>query len=802
MGRLRFGLRVWVSVTVLLFVFLPACGGHKPPGASPFPVKVTLSPSPSASLQAGTTLLLAATASNGANSSLRATFTYTSSNTGILDIAPNGFACAGTWNAPSYSICTPAGIGMVEVTASALDATSAPTLIFVHAPIDNIQISVVAPVNSPPPACPAQQALPAACNLKFNPNAANYCLSQNQVQTLQATAYSQGVDITASVGPFSWSATDGLVASVTPIVVSPINIATDQVNVSPNTPGQTQIIASSSGVFSQPHNFETCPVQCIALQLGVNGSQSNQTSFAVTKGTSETITATAVDVQGCIAPKAPLTWVSSSPAALTAGSATSGCAAGVPCTVSTAQAGSATITASCSPPTCNVGFPLNPADFPAPFIPQPVYPVTAISGLVSGSTTATNVLATSQDCYSNDLCAVGLYNVATSKNLSGGSNELPTPPNSLMFDPAGDKVYMGSEFGALAINPANLGTANNPFTPLPASGTTLGQVTGQVVAVSHNGTAAVFSDTVSVPNQVYFVSASNSSTSAVPLNINSAITAAFSPDGLKAFILGDAGNTLFVYSNLQFLQPPISLPAPATSIVFSSSGSFALLAGGAAPSTLAIYNTCDNSPVTLTVPPPGLPGPPLFLTMVPPANIPLGGLFGNTIIPDLETTGLDFFFGLDNTGIDIIATNSSQGPLTTLCPQQVTLAHTTLNAPFPPVHINIGHGTFHPINFFLSPDSTRAYIVTTDFGVLVYNFNTNSVSGIQLINNASPVTADITADGSLIYVAGSDGLLHQLNTAAAIDEAPPVPFLPLPNSSSSFCYTGNNCSLDIVAVKP
>jgi len=51
---------------------------------------------------------------------------------------------------------------------------SPPTLIFVHPPIDNIQVSVVPPVNSPPPACPNQGPLPAACNLKFNPNAANY----------------------------------------------------------------------------------------------------------------------------------------------------------------------------------------------------------------------------------------------------------------------------------------------------------------------------------------------------------------------------------------------------------------------------------------------------------------------------------------------------------------------------------------------------------------------------------------------------------------------------------------------------
>jgi hypothetical protein len=118
-----------------------------------------------------------------------------------------------------------------------------------------------------------------------------------------------------------------------------------------------------------------------------------------------------------------------------------------------------------------------------------------------------------------------------------------------------------------------------------------------------------------------------------------------------------------------------------------------------------------------------------------------------------------------------------------------------------PTHINIGQGTFHPINFFLSPDATRAYIIASDLGVLVYDFNTTATSRIPLANNAAPVAADITVDGSLIYVAGSDGVLHEVNTALAIDRMD-VSFSPLVNSSNSFCFTGSNCALNIVAVRP
>ena len=842
MGRLRFVQRVQVEVIILIISLLPACGGHKPAGTNPFPAKITLNPAISASLQLGSTLLFTASAENADNKNIAPTFTFAVTSTsasGILDISPSGYACAGSWNAPYYNVCTPSQSGVVQVVATALGATSNPTYVFVHPPIDSVQISLVPPVNSPPVACAAQAPLPLACDLSFNTSAGNYCLSQNQLQTLQATAYSKGVDVTSQVGPFTWNEANSNVMTITPIITSSAtNIPTNQATIASSTPGQTQIVATASGVSSQPYIAETCPIQCIAMQLGTNGTQEiGTTSFVTTKGTSETITATAVDVQGCIVPKPTLTWTSTAPAAITAGSVAttgsttgtgtsttttgstttttiSGCAATSSCTITTAQPGAASITASCSPPTCNIGFPLNPAGYSsatspptAIYIPEPVYPVTAISGLVTGATTAANVFATSQDCYSNSECTVALYDISSSSNVAGNPISFPTPPNSLMFDSAGDKAYSGSQYGAALVTTASLtSSTSSPFSSLPAAGTPNGLVIGKVIAVSPNGDLAIFSDTVSTPNQVYVVDTFGSATTTA-LNINSATTAAFSPDNSKAFILGNGGNTLYVYSPLQSLQT-YPLSAPANAIAFSSSGAFAFIAGGSTAANVSVLNTCDNSSAVAAAPATGnfsitgLPATPLFLKMVPAGSSPMG----NGLIPALLPQGLDVFVGIDSSGIDVFATTSTQvpTPINSLCPQQqIANASIALTSPFAPTYINLQKGTFHPINFFVSPDGNQIYIVTSDQGVLVYNFSTGTTNAIPLFGNGNPapVAADMTVDGTLLYVAGTDGVLHELNTQTGLDVME-IPFPQLANSSNNFCYQSNSCSLNIVAIKP
>ena len=772
---------------------LAACGGSHSSGGPNTPATVHIAPAGAVSLTLATSMTFSANAQNSAGQSVTATFTYQSSDTSILNFSPQGVACAGTWNAPLYSACSPLGAGVVQVTATAAGVTSAPTYVFVHAPVDQIQVSVV-PQNNPPPPCSGQQNIPPACTPTGTQ--VSGCYTVNQPQTLQATAFSQGRDITSTVGPFTWTSGTTGVVTLVPTISTSTGVATNLATASPATPGLAQVIASAAGTGSQPYDFETCPVQCVAVQVSTGSQQSGQTSFITNKGTGETLKAWAVDVQGCIVPKPTLNWTSSQPASISAGG-TTGCAAGTTCALTTPQPGSASITAACTPPSCNAGFPLTTGKG---VTPQPVYPVTAISGLVNGLPGTFNVIATSTTCaFTHNLnCSVSLYSISSGKNVASAAVSIPTAPNSLQFDPVGDRAYMGSPYGAMVVNPGNLGTANSPFTPIPATGTSTGLVQGKVLAVAPRGNYAIFAgDPDFSPNYVFFVTNTGAAPTSIALNISGATAAAFSNDGLKAFIVGTdrKGNpTLFVYSTQQALQS-FDIPAanPIQGLALSSTGAFAFMNGGSSTSTISVRNTCDNQPSTdaSNVPPViNLPVQPLLLKALPPGNFPL---------PGLNPLGLDVLMALDNTSLHIITTNAKQAASNALCPQTITATI------LPP--INLGQGTFHPLNFFLSPDETQVYIVASDFsGVLVYNLSTKSTSAIQLAGpgNPLPISADMTPDGGFIYIAASDGLLHAVSIFPAVDLAQ-IAFPPLPNSTNPFCFNAvstPNCVLDLAVIQP
>ena len=137
-----------LAVAVLALLGIGGCGGHKPPGASPFPAKVSLSPGGNLSVQLGNTFGFSASATNSANGAVVASFTYTSSDTSIVNIAPTGVACAGHWDA-AFTSCTPGNSGMAQIVATTQGASSAPTFVFVHPPIDNILVKGVLPNNLP-----------------------------------------------------------------------------------------------------------------------------------------------------------------------------------------------------------------------------------------------------------------------------------------------------------------------------------------------------------------------------------------------------------------------------------------------------------------------------------------------------------------------------------------------------------------------------------------------------------------------------------------------------------------------------
>jgi hypothetical protein len=817
MRRLRSGDWGWVMAILSFSLWGIGCGGHPPAGQSSFPARVNLTPGSSTSVQLGSFINFIASAQNAAGNNVAGSFTFASSDTSILNIAPNGAGCAGRWDA-AFTTCTPGGTGVVQVTASTQNVTSAPTFVFVHPPIDNITVTGVLLDGLPIP---------------------EPCLSQSQTMTVEAHAFSQGSDITASVGTFIWSADNTSVVGLTPLNNSAYNFPTNQATATAATPGIAHIFATASGVssnsFQQPQLldksqnpipvvfdfFETCPIQNITLELGHAGSL--QTSFAINKGTSETVIATVSDVMGhsslpnssngIVLSKIPLTWTASQPGVIAAGT---GC--GQSCALATPSPGAGSVTASCSPPTCNIGFPQKPpvlssalcAQYFPPscqqFIPLPVYasplpPLCptctvssgAISGLVTGASTSNSVLATSMGCANEPpaTCSTGLYSIATAKAATGSANAMPTAPNSLLSTLAGDRVYMGSDFGAQVINPANLGTQNGAFTAL-------GTVTGRVLAVSANGNIAIFSDTLHTPNQVYVVNSSNAtSPSVTALNISEAPAAAFSPDGLKALIFGIDGNgnrNLYVYSPLQELQV-INLPAQTSvnSILFSANGAFAYVVepsrGGGGPA-VTVFNTCDNQISTSAT---------LQDQIIPLAASPIAF----RALPDglhfvaLESDGTIEYITATITGIPP-ATPSQ--PATSVCPMFVS--HAT------PQKIDLGQGTFQPLNFFVSADSTLLYVLSSARNsILVYDFTDHAVTGIQLLGptNPTPVTADMTVDDSTILVAGSDGALHEVSTALGGADLLQLPFPDLANFQNSFCTftpASGPCVFDFVAAKP
>jgi len=845
MGRLRAG--GWQAAVVVLSLWaIAGCGGHTPAGQSPNPAKITLTPGNTVSVQLGSTFSFTATAQNAAGSNVSATFSFQSTDTSVLSLAGN-VACAGTWDS-TFTVCTPNGIGMVQVTATALGQTSAPTFVFVHPPIDNITVTGILPPNQ----------------LIQEP-----CLPQGQSMTVQATAYSQGVDVTASVGPFTWSANNTSVVKLTPIVTNTIyNFPTNQATATAVNPGVTQIFATASLVsstsFRQPtlvpnantpptvpvfDFFETCPIQNVVLELGAAGSR--RTTFAVSRGGGETAFATVTDVLGnsslpnlnnsVVLSKIPLTWSASQPADVSAGS---GCT--LSCSIATPSPGSGAVTASCSPPTCNIGFPQIPAAFAsdsalascaaylhsffpnisscAPFIPKPVYasPLpqqstcgqltqppcsAAIYGLVAGTGANVSVLGSSLGCQNQAPadCQVGMYDFTSGKIIATSPAFIPTPPNSMLFDPVGDKAYMGSNYGAQLINPGNFGTSNSPFSAI-------GTVTGKILAVAPNGNLAIFSDTLHTPNQVYVVNESNSINPVITaLNINAASVAAFSPDNLKAFIFGFDNNgnpTIYVYSTVQALQTacfsvaPNCTPLPAntsvSSIAFSTNAAFAFVAEslGGSPA-LTAYNTCDNFVSTdagLTPQVIPLTAPPVTFKVLP------DGI--HVIV--LESNGSFDYITLTMTGIPV-ATPSQAA--TAICPMFVSHGN--------PVNVNLNLGNVNPngyYDFFVSPDGTLLYILTSDLNtILIYDFAARAVTGgIQLAStagalNPTPIAADITVDGDTIVVAGSDSYVHQVSTANGGADLVQSPFPSLPNYANPFCTVSpvtGPCAFDLVLAKP
>src|SRR4029077_7584704 len=100
----------------------------------------------------------------------------------------------------------------------------------------------------------------------------------------------------------------------------------------------------------------------------------------------------------------------------------------------------------------------------------------------------------------------------------------------------------------------------------------------------------------------------------------------------------------------------------------------------------------------------------------------------------------------------------------------------------------LGQGTLQPVNFFASADGSQLYVASASHAsILVYDFGTGAVTGIELRGNATPLSADMFVDAGTIVVAGTDGMLHQVSTALGGNDQVQLSFPSLPNYLNPFC---------------
>jgi len=375
----------------------------------------------------------------------------------------------------------------------------------------------------------------------------------------------------------------------------------------------------------------------------------------------------------------------------------------------------------------------------------------------AGTAKSGTVYVSSTSCGTTDGCFSAVVPLTTPANTLGTFFTLPATPNSMLFDRKGTNAYIGTNSGLLG----SVGLA-----VLDAAGSTLSSFKsspGKVLAVSPDGTKIIISDTATAdgPNRVFIFDAT--SKTPVTFQITGATAADFSPDSLKAFIA--AGNNLYVYSKLDALHT-VPLTAPAGDVSFLSEGAFAYVAGGAS-SSVTVYRTCDNSLAdTIT-----LPAVPSFIKTLPDATKVLA-----LTPPTLDVINVSLSFPSTPPG----------------CTASVTDGFSSFNL-----------GAFVAKQLIVSTDGSTVYIVPSNLGqILVFNLSGQTFTGITLAGNATPLTASLTPDGSLLYVGASDQTLHIVDTRLGSD-IHQVSFAP-----ASLCQDSVGkpfpiaCYPDLVAVRP
>ncbi len=677
----------------LLVTGLTGCGGSGG-GNQPEPrvlTDVTVAPS-SVSLNRGQALQVTVVALDQEDAVILADFTFTTANNTVFTIANNGLICAGTWDSlTSPVVCTPSTADCstpanctanltVTATAGGVTVTADPVPVFVHDTVTSVQVSTTG----------------VGCLSQDNDTEPDF------TRQFTARAFSGGVDITATVGPFTWASAQPSVASI-----STSGLATGEL------PGVANITATVGSVVSPAVPLTICPPAVISLHLNDAAGPTcppspAPTSFSVAVNGTQTLDVDICDTLGEPLEGVPVTFQVVNPniASITASTRV----------VTGSAVGTTGIIAHCTPPSCNQG-----STIPT-YSNVVMATVTGTAGAGRVYATCTSTSAPCTTAASGGGTQTPLVPIDTSNDTAGTALNLPQTPNSMVFTRDGATLFLGSANGMMIVD-AVANTLSSTVANLP----------GRVLAVSPDGNRVVVSN---IPAATVFLFERTTSNIEV-LGISDATAAAFTPDGLKVFIV--AANSLFVASQSFALQN-IPLTAVANDVTVLPGGSFAYLAGGEA-SAISARATCDNTQVD-------------------------SDTTTNAAIPPLIASLPD--------GSRVVAANSPNLDVVTLTP-------TFNGCPPDPVGVltSVDFGVaFTPQQIIVLPDAARVYVTSNLNRLLVADAPfTAPAAPIFLTDGAQPTTggATVNANATLntgsVYVGGSNNAVHRIDVGTATDAA-------------------------------
>jgi hypothetical protein len=722
-----------IIVCLLATLVLWGCGGKKKtPAAPPAKVKVTTDVSGNVdlsglSLNFGEIFTLLSgqvhvVDASGNVLSNGPTFTVSSSNTSLVTInsANNSEICAGVFNS-NATVCNGNSLtaGTANITVSAQGVSSDPIPVSVHPRVTSAAVVVNMPL--PAPVCTSQNG-----TLQYHLVACN-------TGTASVNGCSNGgADISSSLGTITWSTSDSAIASV----------ASDG-TVTSKLPGAVNVTATVGAVNQvnpTPALFVACAPKTISIHVtGVADTAFVLDPTASTPVNSVKLDADVTDTAGQPITGAALTWSSFTPASATVGSDG---------TVTAVAAGTTSVVASCTPPTCNKAPALSPSPIPAG-TGSPVFS-NLVTGSVAGTSTPT-VYATAPTQTDGTTANMTLLVIDPANAGSPTTVTLPHAANSMVFDPAGAKAYLGTAdgHGLMIFDP------NNPTGTITPVGD--GTITGSVIGVSRDGTRVVISDTSAGKVFVYNTSATTNNIETFALaNVSGANFAGDNSKGL--FSSSTAANSLFYVPG----GGSRAISPTGNDVKFLPQGSVAYFGG----STITGISSCSTSTQIVNVE-----------TNPNPVNVWGVATDGSHIV------------GANTTGWVDLAPPVPPGP----CPSPFTSTVRTANFPSPSF-------VDTPLQVVATPDSKKVFMTgfkpasaATTNGVPFYDLTAGTAGNVGGIPVGAQVfSGGLTLDGTALYigVGGSTPGVYKVDVASSS-----VTPLAIPSSSLTFVPS-------IVTVRP